>query len=58
LTVNRSEFDYGETGDSLEIAEVQRRDFVTEMQGCRADQQVLERELDAYRLLLALDAPG
>jgi len=27
------------------------------MQGCRANQQVLERKLDAYRFLLALDVP-
>jgi hypothetical protein len=28
------------------------------MQCCRTDQQVLERELNSYRLLLAFDAPG
>jgi len=56
--VNRSELDHGKTGDSLEIAEVQRRDFVAEMQRCRADQQILERKLDAHRFLLAFDAPG
>jgi len=50
--------DDGKTGDSLEIAEVQRRDLVAEMQRCRTNQQILKRELDAYRFLLALDAPG
>jgi hypothetical protein len=54
----RSELDHGQTGDSLEIAEVQRRDFVAKMQRCRADQQILERKLDAHRFLLAFDAPG
>jgi len=57
LTVNRSGLDHREAGNSLEIPEVQRRDFVAEMQGCRANQQVLERKLDAYRFLLALDVP-
>src|SRR5258708_20144811 len=28
------------------------------MQGCRADQQILERELDVYPFLLPLDAPS
>lgn len=58
MTVNRSELDYGQAGNSVEIAEVQRRDLVAEMQGGRADQQVLERELDAYRFLLAFDVPS
>ena len=58
MVVNRSHLDYGEAGDFLEIAEVQRRNLVTEMQSCRADQQVLERELDTYGLLLTFDAPG
>jgi len=56
--INRSELDHGQTGDSLEIAEVQRRDFIAEMQRCRADQQILERKLDAHRFLLAFDARG
>lgn len=58
LAVGRSELDDGQAGDSLEIAEVQRRHFVAKMQRCRADQQILERKLDAYRFLLALDAPS
>jgi hypothetical protein len=58
LVVNRSELDYGKARDSLEIAEVQRRDFVAEMQRCRADQQILERKLDTNRFLLAFDTPG
>ena len=41
LVVNRSELDYGKARDQLEIPEVQRRDFVAEMQRCRADQQIL-----------------
>ena len=57
LAANRSGLDHGKAGDFLEIAEVQRREFVAEMQRCRADQQVLERELDAHCFLLALDAP-
>ena len=57
MVVNRSALDHGQTGESLEIAKVQRRHFVAEMQRCRADQQVLERELDAHCFLLALDAP-
>lgn len=56
--VNRSELDHGEAGDSLEIAEIQRRNFVAEMQRCRADQQILERKLDTHRFLLAFDPPG
>jgi hypothetical protein len=54
--VNRSELYHGQTRDSLEIAEVQRRDFVAKVQRRRADQQILERKLDAYRFPLALDA--
>ena len=57
LVVKRSELDYGKARDSLEIPEVRRRDFVAEMQRCRADQQILERKLDANRFLLALDTP-
>ncbi len=56
--VNRSELDNGKTRDSLEIAEIQRRHFVAKMQRCRADQQIVERKLDANRFLLAFDAPG
>ena len=55
---NRSELNHGKTRDSLEIAEVQRHDFVAEMQCRRADQQILERKLDTNRFLLAFDAPG
>jgi hypothetical protein len=58
LAVNRLELDHGQTGDSLENPEVQRRHFVAEMQRCRADQQVLERKLDAHRFLLTFDASG
>ncbi len=58
LPINRSELDHGQTGDSLEIPEVQSRDFVAEMQCCRADQQILERKLDPNRFLLAFDAPS
>jgi hypothetical protein len=57
LVVNRSELDYGKARNSLEIPEVQRRDFVAEMQRCRADQQILERKLDTNRFLLAFDTP-
>ena len=57
LGVNRLELDHGKTGNFLEIAEVQRRYLVAEMQRCRADQQILERKLDAHRFLLAFDAP-
>ena len=46
-----------ETGDSLEIAEIQRRDFVAKVQRCRAYQQVLKRKLNPHRFLLAFDAP-
>jgi hypothetical protein len=56
--VNRSELDHGEAGDSLEIVEVQRRNFVAEMQRCRADQQIFERKLDTHRFLLAFDVPS
>jgi len=56
--VNRSELDHGEARNSLEIAEVQRREFVAEMQRCRTNQQILKRKLDAHRFLLAFDAPG
>ena len=38
LAANRSGLDHGKAGDFLEIAEVQRREFVAEMQRCRADQ--------------------
>jgi hypothetical protein len=58
LAGNRSELDYGKTWDSLEIAEVQRHNFVVKMQGRRTNQQILKRKLDAHRLLLAFDAPG
>ncbi len=58
MTVNRSELNHGKTGDSLEIAEVQRRDFVAKMQGRRSIQQILERKLDTNRFLLASDVPG
>jgi hypothetical protein len=58
FVVDRSELDYGKARDSLEIPEVQRRDFVAEMQRCRADQQILERQLDTNRFLLAFDTPG
>ena len=54
--VNRSELDHGKTGNSLEIAEVQRRNFVAEMQSRRTNQQILKCKLDAYRFLLALYA--
>ena len=58
LVVNRSELDYGKARDSLEIPEVQRRDFVAEMQRRSTDQQILERKLDTNRFLLAFDTPG
>jgi hypothetical protein len=58
VAVNPSELDHGQAGDSFEIAEVQRRHFVAKMQRCRADQQILERKLDAHRFPLAFDAPG
>ena len=37
LAGNRSELDHGKAWDSLEIAEVQCRDSVAEMQGRRPD---------------------
>jgi hypothetical protein len=55
LGSQKSDLDHGKTGNSLEIAEVQRRYFEAEMQRCRADQQILERKLDAHRRLLAFD---
>jgi hypothetical protein len=58
LVVHRLQLDYGKARDSLEIPDVQRRDFVAEMQRCRADQQILERKLDTNRFLLASDTPG
>jgi hypothetical protein len=57
LKVNRSELNHGKTGDSLEIAQVQRRDFVAEVQRRRTNQQILKCKLDAHRFLLALYAP-
>jgi len=43
VVVNRSELDNREAGNSLEIPEVQRCDFVAKMQGRRADLGFPER---------------
>ena len=55
--VNRSELNHGQTGNSFEVAQVQRRYVVAEMQRCRANQQILKCKLDTHRLLLPFDAP-
>jgi hypothetical protein len=46
LAGNCSELDDGKTGDSREIAEVQRRHLAADMQRCRTNQQILKRKLD------------
>jgi hypothetical protein len=56
--IHRSKLNNGETGDFLEIANVQRRKVKSEMQRNSADQQVLNCELDPHRFLLTFDAPG
>ena len=56
--IHRSKLDNGETGDFLEIANVQRRKVKSEVQRSSADQQVLDREPDPHRFLLTFDAPA
>ena len=56
--INRSELNHGQTGDSLEIAEVRRRDLVAKMQCRRCNQQILKCKLGSGRFLLAFDVPS
>ena len=47
----------GETGNAPEVTGVQRQHSIPKMQRGYTDHKILERELDALGLLLALDAP-
>jgi len=50
--------DYGQAGDFLKIAKVQRRNAKAKVQHGGANQQVRKRELDAQCFLLICDAPS
>lgn len=55
--VNRSELDYGKTGNQSKVADVQSCDGIAEMQRRGADKQVLEGDAYAAGSLLALYSP-
>jgi hypothetical protein len=58
FSVNFSELHHGQAGDSPEIAKIQHRNVKAKMQRRSTNQQILERKLNAHRLLLTFDAPG
>jgi hypothetical protein len=51
-----SDQDKFQAGDGLEVADVERDDIETEVQGCCADDEVFDRDGNSFGRLLPLDA--